>query len=136
MLRAVLDTNVLVSAVISSGTSREALKRAIVKQYTLVISEPILRELTNVLHRSKFKTSEEEIGRLILALTRTAETVTIKSRFIVVKDDPKDDMIVETAYDGHADMIVTGDKHLLGLHDFQGIEIITVKAFIERLALA
>ena len=45
--------------------------------------------------------------------------VNVKTELRVVKDDPKDDMVIETAYDGHADFIVTGDRHLLKLKSFR-----------------
>ena len=60
MLRAVLDTNILVSAIISDGKSRELFKMGITNQYSIVISDLILKELATVLRRPKFKTSEEE----------------------------------------------------------------------------
>ncbi len=126
MLRAVLDTNVLVSAIISDGKSRELLKRGITNQYSIIISDLILKELLAVLRRPKFKTSEDEIRRTILALTRTADIVNVTSKLKVVEEDPKDDIIVETAVDGDADMIVTGDKHLLRLKKFEEIKIISV----------
>ncbi len=130
MLRAVLDTNVLVSAIISDGKSRELLKRGITNQYTIITSDLILKELLTVLRRPKFKTSEDEIHRTVLALIRTADVVNVTSKLKAVKEDPKDDMIVETAVDGEADIIVTGDSHLLRLKTFEGIKIITVEEML------
>lgn len=97
MLRVVLDTSVLVSAVISDGKSRELLKKGIANQYCLVLSDLILKELVTVLRRPRFKTSEDEVHRMILALIRTADVVSVKTKIKVVKEDPKDDMIIETA---------------------------------------
>ena len=130
MLRAVLDTNVLVSAIISDGKSRELLKRGITNQYSIITSDLILKELLTVLRRPKFKTGEDEIHRTILALIRTADVVNVTSKLKAVKEDPKDDIIVETAVDGEADMIVTGDSHLLRLKNFEGIKIITVEEML------
>ncbi len=50
----------------------------------------------------------------------------MKSRFKAVKEDPDDDIIVRTAYDGKADYIVSGDRHLLALKEFKGIKILTI----------
>jgi len=124
MLRVVLDTNVLVSAIISDGKSRELLRRGISKQFSIITSDLILKELTVVLRRPKFKTSQVEVQRVIVALMRTAEVVNVTSKIKAVKEDPKDDMVVETAYDGNADMIVTGDSHLLVLNNFKKIKIV------------
>jgi putative PIN family toxin of toxin-antitoxin system len=126
MLRIVLDTNVLVSAIIADGKPRELLRRGIANQFSIVTSELILKELGLVLRRPKFKTSEDEVNRIIIALMQTAEIVNVTTKLKVVEDDPKDNMVIETAYDGGAEMIVTGDSHLLALKDFEGIKITTV----------
>jgi uncharacterized protein len=133
MLRVVLDTNVLVSAIISDGKPRELLKKGIANQYSLVISDLILKELVVVLRRPKFKTSEDEVHRTILALIRTADVVNVKSEVKAVEEDPKDDMIIQTAIDGGVDMIVTGDCHLLALKTFSGIKIIKVREMLASL---
>jgi len=133
MLRAVLDTNVLVSAIISNGKSRELFKKGITNQFSIVISELILNELVTVLRRPKFKTSEDEVHRTIRALIRTADVVEVKTEIKAVKEDPKDDMIIETAIDGEAELIVTGDYHLLSLKTFRGIKIITVEEMLASL---
>ena len=97
MLRAVLDTNVLVSAIISDGKSRELLRRGIANQFSIITSDLILKELVQVLSRPKFKTSEDEINRIILALIASAEVVGVKSKLEAVKEDAKNNMIIETA---------------------------------------
>jgi putative PIN family toxin of toxin-antitoxin system len=68
MLRAVIDTNVLVSAVISDGKPRELLKKGTAKEFFILTSKPILNELAAVLSRPKFKTTKDEIHRIILTL--------------------------------------------------------------------
>ncbi|MDA4134175.1 MAG: putative toxin-antitoxin system toxin component, PIN family [Thaumarchaeota archaeon] len=126
MLRAVLDTNVLISAVISDGKPRQLLRKGIENKFSLVTSDLILKELASVLRRPRFKTTEDEIQRIDLALIQSAEVVDVKSSFRVVKRDPKDDLVVNTAYDGKADAIVTGDRDLLELESFRGVRIISV----------
>ena len=121
MLRVVLDTNVLVSAAISNGKSRELLRKGIENQFSLITSDLILNELETALRRPKFKTSKDEIDRIILALTLSSEVIDVKSKFQAVKEDRKDDMIINTAFDGRVDIIVTGDRHLLELENFKGI---------------
>ena len=113
MLRVVLDTNVLVSAIISDGKPRELLRKGISKEFCIVTSDQLLRELGTVLRRPKFKTDEDEIHRedeirrIILALMQAAEVVEVVSKFKLVEEDPKDDMVVQTAHDGKADFIVS-----------------------------
>ena len=133
MFRAVLDTNVLVSAVISDSKSRELLTRGISNQFSIVISDLIIKELVSVLKRPKFNTSEDEINRIVQALITSAEIVIVKSKLEAVKQDPKDNIIVETAYDGNADIIVSGDRHLLELKTFKRIKIVTIEEMLELL---
>jgi putative PIN family toxin of toxin-antitoxin system len=133
MPRAVLDTNVLVSAVISQGKPRELLGRGIAKQFSIVLSDFILKEFVRVLRRPRFETSEDEIHKIVLALIQTGEVVSVRSNFKVVKHDPDDDAIVNTAHDGRADMIVTGDSHLLRLKSFKGIKIVSVSEALRQL---
>lgn len=133
MLRVVLDTNVLVSAIISDGKPRELLRRGIAKQFSIVTSELLLKELRLVLRRPKFRTSEDEVDRIIIALMQTAEIVNVTSKLRVVEYDPKDNMVIEAAYDGGADMIVTGDSHLLALKECKGIKITTVEQMLASL---
>ena len=133
MPRIVLDTNVLVSAVITYGRPRRLLQKGIDKEFTIVTSDFILNELTTVLRRPKFKTTEDEIGKVILGILGAGEVVDVLSRFKVIKNDPNDNAILNTAYDGRADMIVTGDKHLLMLKSFKGTTILTVYEAMEQL---
>ena len=133
MLRVVLDTNVLVSAIISDGKPRELLNKGITNQYSILISDLILNELIVVLRRPKFKISEDEVQRTILAVIRTADIINVKTKIKAVKEDPKDDMIIETAIDGGAGIIVTGDSHLLALKTFRGIKVMTVEKMLAYL---
>ena len=133
MLRVVLDTNVLVSAIISDGKPRDLLRKGISKEFTIVTSELILRELGTVLRRPKFKADEDEIHRIILALIQAAEVVELVSKLNLVEADPKDNMVIETAYDGRADFIVSGDSHLLALKSFRKIKVVDVKDMLSCL---
>lgn len=109
------------------------MRRGIANQFIIVTSDFVLKELVTVLRRPKFKTSEDEIRRIVLALIQSSEVVSVNAKFKVVKQDPKDDIIIRTAYDGDAERIVTGDKHLLELGSFRGIKIITVENMIKLL---
>jgi uncharacterized protein len=132
--RVLLDTNVLVSAIISRGKARELLNRAIVdKKFSIVISEAILKELRTVLQRPKFKTSKDEIDKIILAIIQTGEIISPESDFKVINEDPDDNIILNAAYDGKVNMIITGDDHLLGLQSFKGIRILRITEAISEL---
>jgi len=122
MFRVVLDTNVIVSSVISDSKARDLLRKGITNQFFMVTSDLILKEIVIMLRRPKFKTTEDEIHRIIIALIRSSEVVNVKSKFEAVKEDPKDNIIINTAYDGNADIIVTGDHHLLRLQKYASIK--------------
>lgn len=126
MYRVVLDTNVIVSATISKGKPRELLDLGIKNRFSLVISEFILKETETVLRRPKFKTGEDEIQRVVLVVMQSGDMVRVESDFRAIVSDPSDNMILNTAYDGHADFVVTGDKALLRLKRFKKIRILSV----------
>ncbi len=99
----------------------------------MVTSDYILKEIVSVLGRPQFKTSEEETNMIVLALMQSSEVVRVESKFKVVKNDPDDDMILNTAHDGRADIIATRDKKLLALKNFRKIEILSVSETLKRL---
>jgi len=130
-MRIVLDTNVLVSAFISKRGQPAKLLDILLTfpEIQLVSSEPILRELRNVLLREevkeRFHYSPRDIEYFVRAVRDVSVRVKIKSKFKVVVDDPKDDVVLNTAYDGGADYIASGDHHLQGLKKFKSIKIVS-----------
>jgi len=135
VLRVVLDTNVLVSGLIIPGKPRELLTRITRKELALVISKEILDEFIKVMNREKFAeyATEEQVDRFVESIGRMAELVELKSNVKVVKEDPKDDVVISTAIDARADWIISGDHHLLGLKEFRGIKILAVGEALRRL---
>ncbi len=130
-MRIVLDTNVLVSAFISKRGQPARLLDILLTfpEIQLVESAPILDEFRDVLSRKKVKErfhySARDIDSFVRAVQNVSVVVNIKSNFKVVADDPKDDVVVNTAHDGRADYIVSGDRHLHGLGGFKGIKIVS-----------
>lgn len=135
MFKVVLDTNVLVSALIRTGKPRSLLFEIVRGNLQLILSRGILEELTEVAADDKIKkyVEEEDVRKFLRLIGSTAKIVTVKSRFKAVKDDPSDDLFLRTAYDGGADYIVSGDKHLLSLNEFRGIKILTVNEILDLL---
>ena len=99
---------------------------------TALLSEPILGEILGVLGR-KFSADREELARTAIFLGELTEPVAPRLRLKALADDP-DNRILECAVAGRADLIVTGDRALLKLCHFEGIEIITLRAFLLRMA--
>ena len=133
MHRVVLDTNVIVSALISNGKPRELLNLGIHGRFSLVVSEFILKEIETVMRRPKFNTSENETKRIVSAVMQSADMVRVESNFQVIENDPSDNMILNTAYDGRADFIATGDKALLHVKNFKEIRILSVSQALSQI---
>ncbi|MEX0861420.1 putative toxin-antitoxin system toxin component, PIN family [Nitrosopumilus sp.] len=133
MYRIVLDTNVLISAMFHNGKPRQLLKKAIDdEKYVLVTSRDIINEVSGVIRRPKFKMTNDEINDVLIALASSSDIKMITSKF-KVSDDPDDDMIINTAYDGNANYIVSGDDDLLRIKEFKNIKIVTVAQMLKIL---
>jgi len=136
-MRLVFDTNILVSAFIAKhGHSSNLLELALtLKSIKLVMSQPILREFEDVLMRDevrdRFSFTHQEVRRRTKALRKSSVIVPVKSSFKVVRDDPKDDVVLNTAYDGKADYVVSGDRDLLRIRRFKGIRIVNPRQMME-----
>lgn len=133
MLRIVLDTNVLVSAAVFSGKPRELVTLAAKRKFVLIASEEIVDEFTEVLGRPQFKKTRLEIRTARNALLMAAKLYKVMSKRKVVKEDPDDDVVINTALDARADYIVSGDPHLLRLSVYKGIKIVGVADMLSKL---
>ena len=132
-MKVVFDTNVLVSALVfPGGRGEEALQRAVAEEDELLLSRPILDELLSVLAR-KFARDTEELARVALFLAEIATMVKPRKRLAVLKD-VADNRILECAVAGHADVIVTGDKALLGLKEYGSVRVVSLAAYLEPTA--
>jgi len=134
MIRAVADTNVLVSAVIAKGNEYSLLKEAKLERFRLVLSPQIINELRGVISRQKFSFSGQQIESVIKQVISIAEIIITKSKVDVVKEDQADNRVIEAAIDGNGDYIVSGDKDLLRLQKFRNIKIISAAAFLRLIS--
>lgn len=130
--KAVLDTNVLISALIFGGKPRKILLHSKEKKIRAFISAPILLELAKKLD-SKFNWKEEKIKETVGTLSKFITVVYPTVRLNRVKKDPEDNKILECALEANADYIVTGDKHLLKLKRYGEIKIVTPADFLKTL---
>jgi uncharacterized protein len=125
MVRVVLDTNVLVSALIDDGRPRR-LVFELLDKHTVILSRQMLVELTDVISRNKFTVKSSQIDRFISSLVRMSSIVPDNALFKVVLEDADDDVVLNAAYTGRAEFIVTGDHHLLVLGQFKKTRIVNV----------
>ena len=132
LLRGVFDNNVLVSAALLGGVPRKAFDK-LLDNGTILVSVPVLLELADVLNRPKFDkyVTQDERMRFMVSFLKVAEMIEIDEAITACRD-PKDDKLLELAVCGNADFLVTGDKDLLVLNPFRGVEIITPRGFLDK----
>jgi uncharacterized protein len=140
MIRAVLDANVLISAVLSAKGSPAAILAYWQKGgLEVVVSEAILREVERVIHypriQGRYPLSEEKIERFLGLLRRYAILVKPREQIDAIEDDPSDNRYLEAALAGEASYIVSGDHHLLDLKRYRDIQILAPNEFMTFLKL-
>jgi len=137
MIWAVLDANVLVSAAIhSKGAPGQVLAAWRTEQFGLLVSEAILKEVDRVFRYPKLvkyhQWSDQRIRTFMDDLKHLAVITPGETALSVIEADPSDDRYLECAVEGEADYVVSGDRHLLELEAYQGIQIVSPRAFLER----
>jgi len=130
-MRVVLDTNVYLSAILFGGTPERVLDGARAGACDLLLSQAILDEVVGVLRR-KFAFTGRQLADVERELRLRTAWVVTSSRLRVVPDDADDDRVLECALDGGADVVVSGDRHLLGLGQFRGVPILSPAEFTQR----
>lgn len=134
MIRAVLDTNVVVSALLFSGPPSRLISAWQSGRLRLVVSAPILDEYIRVLAYPKFKLTNTEIrGLLEEELIPFMETVTAVPTNIPDLRDPDDAMFITCAVAAGVRWLVSGDDDLLSLHHVESVDILSVTAFLQQL---
>lgn len=141
MIRVVVDTNILISALISKKPSPPFQIYQLIKSgnFLLITSSTILEELEDVITREEIvKLHQRTSGQIKEILEEIIETSYIIPGLVnveVVKEDPDDDKFIAAAIEGRADYIITGDKPLLNIKEYHGIKIISPREFVKSLNL-
>lgn len=134
-MRIVLDTNVLVSALVSpDGLPARLLRLCEAQLLGIVVSDAILDEYRRALGYEKVAArrgrSPADIARLVDEFRSFSDVVAPEQVPSVVADDPADDKFLACAVEGSADYIVSGDRHLLQLGEYRGIPILSPRTFL------
>ncbi|MGI8644251.1 MAG: putative toxin-antitoxin system toxin component, PIN family [Thermomicrobiales bacterium] len=138
-MRAVFDTNVLVSAHLSlTGLPARLLERWRQRHFEIIISIPLLDEVQTTMRREHLRRmhrlDDVAIWEMADELKTEGRLVEVQRTLGVVLADPDDNKIIECAVAGNADVIVTGDKkHLLPLGSYEGIPIVSPAALLTML---
>jgi len=138
MMRIVLDTNVLVSAILSPRSISAQIMRLLLKgKLNLVISHDIIDETLRVLRYPKLAklikknfVAPKEVYFVIERLSAIAVVTPGELTLDAIHDDPSDNKILACAVEGEADFIISGDRYLTDLKEFQGIPIISPATFL------
>ncbi len=128
MARVVIDTNVLISALINNGKSRKLVLK-LLDEHTVILSSQMLAELADVVCRDKFSVTSSQIDRFISILVKKATMVSVHSIPKVILEDQDDDTVLATALNGKAEYIISGDKHLLKIANYNKTQIVSVNQF-------
>lgn len=140
MHRAALDTKVIVSGTATTSTIPYLILESWRSgDYVLVTSPQILAEVRETFLKPKIrkftKLSPGQIDRLVAEIGKRAFVVAGILELDVVRDDPDDNKFIACAVEGSASHVVPGDKHLLDVGEYEGIEIVRPKFFLEACLL-
>lgn len=133
MLRVVIDTNIFISGVLQEAGNPAGLikvwKRT--QKYQLFVTEGIVQEILRVMQRLNINT--DIIAEWDRVIRKDAFFVAPNRRIEAIKEDPSDNKFLECAIESRADYIVSGDKDLINLKEFEGIKIVTAREFLDIL---
>ena len=135
-MRVVLDTNILIGALITKGTPPDRLYQAWLRnEIELVTSTAQLAELTDVLARPRLhKFLDADEAAAIVKNIGSRALVLAELPLVRLSPDPKDNPILATAIAAEADLIVSGDeRHMLSLGEVEGIPVVTAREALERI---
>lgn len=130
-MKVVFDSNILIAALLFPGGRAEAAVANILDGVDdLVISRPIIQEILSVL-ASKFSRDKEELSRVAVVLGEMGQIVEPSRRLSVLRDEP-DNRILECAVECNAEAIVTGDKAMLAIGEYEGIRLVTLADYLKK----
>ena len=136
-MRLVLDTNVVASAMLWGGSPKLLVQARREKRVELYTSTPMLAELTDILDRPKF---EKKIAASMLTVDQLVDRYAALVQVVRptsiprIAPDPDDDVVIGTALAAKADLLVTGDRLLLSVMEYQGVRIVSVAEALQALA--
>ncbi len=130
--RVVLDTNVLISALVFGGKPRQIIELFAEEEIEVAISSEILSELRRKV-TTKFPAEAKALESYEALFEEDGEVVKLGGQTVNASQDPDDNKFIETALIGDCDYIISGDKHLLELKSYKGIKIIKPAAFLKRI---
>ena len=130
-MRVTLDTNIYVSALHFGGKPIQLFQMGLEGELDIAVSQPILDETLRVL-REKFGWSDDELRDAEAAIGAATYFVTPTETLDVVTEDPTDNRILECAVAAGVETIISGDRHLLSVGAFRGIQVVRASDFLHK----
>ena len=131
MPRVVIDTNVIISSIFwEKGNPHSVIKLAIRQKVSNFTSPEMLSELSKVL-RENFGQPEHFVESQVSLVAKYSRLAKPNRKVNVIKEDPKDDMVLECAASCKVNYIITGDNHILKLKKFENIAIVTPREILD-----
>ena len=125
-MKIVIDSNVFVSSFFWGGNPKEVFERVINGLDELFISDAIIEEITSVMGSSKFNVNGDEIEDYVEIISKYSKNISV-----FISRDQNDNKIIQCAVDGNVDYIITGDKDLLVLSNYESIKIMNPKDYLK-----
>jgi putative PIN family toxin of toxin-antitoxin system len=120
----VFDTNVLISSTLwDNSVAQKFLFKCVRENVKIFSSQEIIEEYKEILARD-FDYKEQEIGEVLERVLQFLTLITPSKKVDVVREDPDDNVIIECALESRAEYIISYDKHLLKIKEFQGTKIV------------
>ena len=131
-MRVTADTNFLISATQwDYSVAHKLLKKFILAEVMIFTTQDILDETAEVLERD-FEYSEKEAKSIIENILLFATLIKPTQKVDIIKDDPDDNKVIECGVESSSDYIVTYDKHLLPLKEYEGIKIVKPEEIVKE----
>jgi putative PIN family toxin of toxin-antitoxin system len=130
-LRIVLDTNVIISGILFGGIPRSILDMLISGKHDFSLSMAIIEEIREVLNRPKFGFDNGNALMVVEELHSLCTIVKPVKLINFIVDDPADNKILECAVAANAEIIISGDSHLLSVGSYKGIKILSPRQFVD-----
>jgi len=131
-IRAVIDTNILISGYFWRGDPYKILSLASDSIIDLFVSTDFLKEAKRVFIRD-FKLTEFDADEILNELLNFVKVFELENIQDIIKNDKTDNHIITCALEANADYVITRDTHLLNLKEYQGIKILKPEEFLEEL---
>lgn len=132
-MKVVLDTNVFISGIHWTGSSEKILRAWMEDKFESVSSLPIIEEIVRVLMNFKIPLDADDISWWESLILEKSLVVVPTEEVDIVKNDPDDNKFIEAALEAQAEYIVSQDKHLLSIKEYNGIKIVHPEEFLKLL---